>query len=671
MYCLNLLTWTQTSPILDLVNDLLRFVTRFFEVISTSAPHIYHSALPLSPQTSAVWRFYKQYAHSLARIVKGVPISWDLAVATFTHPHLIHSPTWSLCNRFIAISILQDHKSPLEYKVFLLDAVTFKQLKSFTLSYTLPSLPSPYCQPLLAFSLNSQLLIWSNPRSGEHVSWDLQTGVPVSRIPIEWGNPSMCACSTTYSVCGTMFGVLFKNGETTTIGAYNILSGTCIHHHQIEGKVVDKIWTYGEYIQFATFVTGSIKIWEVRFTSTGPATEVKSLPIPNNLDPSNGIYHHFLPTCSRLAFILKKIIVVWDAHCSKPLLNAIDVENPTNIDSSPNGCFFACGTKFGREIYLWKESPTGYTLYQKFTSNSVNVSKPILSPNGQSIVGCSSKSLQLWHTTGSTTLSSVQTQTPQNTKNFIVRFSPDRSLAAAAQIEDSVATVIDLRSGATRLTIGTGMGIYGLGVTGSTIVVVGDAKVITCDLPAWDHTLNARINIGDGVQTTIFNYLAYPFRALMWSASISPDLKYIAISVYYTGGTGFNIYNMSTGKLLNTLSQKAGLAPWFTPDGNEFWCCVNSPQGWAIIKDSESNITELEYLGQDRKPSGGFPWESSHGHQISDGWILSSNGKRLLWLPYYLQPTYEYEKLYCGQFLAITSSKLLEPFIVELLEDDL
>jgi hypothetical protein len=68
----------QASPTLDLVNDCFQFVTAFFEVISTSAPHIYHSAMPLSPRTSIVWKLYKPYANPLVRFVHGVPISWDL-----------------------------------------------------------------------------------------------------------------------------------------------------------------------------------------------------------------------------------------------------------------------------------------------------------------------------------------------------------------------------------------------------------------------------------------------------------------------------------------------------------------------------------------------------------------------------------------------------------------
>ncbi|KAF9786450.1 hypothetical protein BJ322DRAFT_1210832 [Thelephora terrestris] len=54
--------WLNDLPTLELVRDYTRFVLTFFEVISTSASHIYISALPLSPQSSIVHRLYQQYA---------------------------------------------------------------------------------------------------------------------------------------------------------------------------------------------------------------------------------------------------------------------------------------------------------------------------------------------------------------------------------------------------------------------------------------------------------------------------------------------------------------------------------------------------------------------------------------------------------------------------------
>jgi len=60
---------TQESPTLDLTNDCFRFVTGFFDVISLSAPHIYHSALLLSPKKSIVQKLYGPQVNPLARVV--------------------------------------------------------------------------------------------------------------------------------------------------------------------------------------------------------------------------------------------------------------------------------------------------------------------------------------------------------------------------------------------------------------------------------------------------------------------------------------------------------------------------------------------------------------------------------------------------------------------------
>jgi len=53
----------QESPTLDLTNDCFQFVIGFSEAINTSGPHIYHSALLLSPKTSIVQKLYGSQAH--------------------------------------------------------------------------------------------------------------------------------------------------------------------------------------------------------------------------------------------------------------------------------------------------------------------------------------------------------------------------------------------------------------------------------------------------------------------------------------------------------------------------------------------------------------------------------------------------------------------------------
>ena len=92
------------NPLLDLTTDCLRFVTEFFEVISQSAPHIYHSALQLVPQSSLVWKFYNQQMGTLAgRVVTGIPSCWDSCTASAGITNC-HCTIWSPCGTFIAVA---------------------------------------------------------------------------------------------------------------------------------------------------------------------------------------------------------------------------------------------------------------------------------------------------------------------------------------------------------------------------------------------------------------------------------------------------------------------------------------------------------------------------------------------------------------------------------------
>ena len=113
---------TQGPQTLDLANDFFQFVTGFFEALSTSAPHIYHSALLLSPKTSIVQELYGPQVTHITRVIKGIPTSWDPSIANIRCVGAVRAVTWSPCSKFIAIAC---HGSP---QVAILDATTLKQL---------------------------------------------------------------------------------------------------------------------------------------------------------------------------------------------------------------------------------------------------------------------------------------------------------------------------------------------------------------------------------------------------------------------------------------------------------------------------------------------------------------------------------------------------------------
>jgi len=636
-----------------------------------------------------VRRLYEPYAHPLMRIVQGVPMSWDPVVAAMRCSHDIWLAVWSPCSRFIAIKC-----SP---EIQILDAATLKQIRS------LESRPGPGYPQSIVFSPESRSLARLSGDLEASTSWDLQTGVPagiISSEQYEWERHhaedssyveemeevTRRALSITYSGCGTMFGILFEYYDdcnsvvAAVITTYNVLSRASVGSYRVARPVDDMIWSHGECIRFAAFGLWSITIWEVGFVSEHPATKVESIPTPDDFGHFSESL--FLPSLSRLAFVLKNSIVVWDAQHSKPLLSYVDIEEPRGLAFSSDGTFFACAIN-SFEIYLWKDSPTGYALHRKLMPSAIG-STPLLSPDGRSILAFSGPTLQLWRTSDSIIpLSTTPTQALQSTEPFTLGFSPDESSVAVARWLDNTATVLDLRSGIPRLTIDAGMEIYGLRAGGSTVVVVGEGKIVTWNLPQRDHSLNATANVNDSIRSTVFNRSPFRESTRPPSASISPDFNYLVIvELHMDMPWVLNIYDMTTGKylcgttsrqlgrLLITVSGSFGVSGLqLTPNGHEVWCRNGSSlEGWAIVKDSESGFLEMESLGLLRDQPEVFPWTSSHGYEIvSHEWILNSNGKRLFWLPPHWQ-SYKMDRMWSGRFLALLYSELPEAVILEVLE---
>jgi len=667
------------SQALDLVNDCFRFVTGFFEVISTSSPHIYHSALPLSPRESLVRGLYESHTCPLARIVHGLPTSWDQSTATVWFVNNVDAAAWSPCSRFVAIS-RGGHPPTVE----ILDAATLARLT--ILDFPTGDLGSGH---QLIFSPDGRLLTWFGSVPGERarwdlISWDLQTGVLASAISAEEGrhyNP------ITYSLCGTMFGVLIYSSnnpviysfDDATIHTYNALSGTRICSHPVIKVLVGGgIWTHGERIRFATKTSRSITIWEAGFASTHAPTKVGTLSIPRGYGHADFLLAH--PTLPRPALVFPRRVSVWDSRNSRFLLDSWEVVNDTrNASFSPDGRFFACNIRTSEgDISLWRESHTGYVLYQNLISK-FGATRPLFSPNGGSVVAFGSSAVQLWHIIDSTTPLATHTDIIQRRidDDFILRFSPNETLAAVMRKEGETITVLDLKSGISQLIIKAYLKVYGLGVTGSSIVAVRDKEVMTWNLPTEDHIPNLEVDFTDSIRIPMIDHDGHGIRLSGSGISVSPDLHHIAVAKAVTDDDGnpmsnLWLYGVSTGQHLGTVTadrnQSGSLTPWFTPDGREVWCVGDDGEvdRWELVEDSKSDIIKLERLGStDHRPDG-FPWQSSRGYQLMDGrWILSPGGKRLFWLPPQWRSD-ERQRMWGRRFLALLPGQLPEAVILEL-----
>ena len=331
-----------------------------------------------------------------------------------------------------------------------------------------------------------------------------------------------------------------------TLVATHEISTQRIHLFQVpEGLFLRPIWTHVEFLRFATAKRGSITIWQAEFTLTHPPEAVESFPAPDEIANANeDTQFLFLPSHSRLAIPLVDTLSVWDARDSKLLLTTDG--SASSCSFSSDGCFFACAYGAIGEVNLWKESPAGYVLHQSFAAADP-FTQPCLSPNGESILISTDSKIHLRHTKYPIIPNCPSLE--MDLTSFILGFSPDDLSAAFARLWGETVTVLDLQSGDPQLEIETDLGVRGLGVTGSAIVVVGQDEVGTWSLTAGEAGVKY---ISDIVQKKTLDFSQSRFVYNSTLCYVSSDLSRIALPGYneFFSPAGLDIYNAFTGSYL-------------------------------------------------------------------------------------------------------------------------
>ena len=630
------------------------------EVINESAPHIYHSALPLSPRTSIVRKRFKPYARPFARVVHGLQTSWEPIVPDVNDRGEVSALAWSPCSRFVAVAWYNRGTSRVE----VLDGTTLEPLSTFR-----PLTPSSR----LSFSPCGRFLAGFDTLL-QFTSWDVQTGGRIGDGYIgRRGLDELWRMSSTHSMDGGVVAAAceYESGPgatTWSIFTYNLISGTHALVHEIsEEKIVPPIWTCGDHFRFVTVRPGSITIWKASFTTTGILTEVESLPVTNDICHSRRLL--FLPALSRLAFVLKGTVQIWDAPKSRVLLNFDWKDCPVAKSFSSDGRFFACQAS-NNEICIWKDFPTGYVLQQKLVPKVDRFLVPRLSPNGELIILHDNRTIQLWPTEGPTLSVSI---TPASSPDFILEVSPDKSLAAVTQGAKRMVMVLDLTSGDPLLMVDTGMEILGFQTTGSTLVVVDQEKVVSWTLPPRDHAPCVKRNIDDSIRTTVLD--RPQGLSEYYYTSISPDLNFIIATERLSDQSArLAIYDTSTGRRL-AFTQSEPAATWFSPDGEDIWSISSEnsiERRRVVVEGGEFSLFKFDSLPRNTLQSAGCPWQSPHGHEVTaNGWVRSRSGKLLLWLPRQWRFNGRHFWKGSGRFFGFLCPRLPEPVILEFFPNDL
>ena len=639
-------------------------MTRFFEIISISAPHIYHSAIPLSPKMSLVQTLYHSYAIPFVKVVHGAPVSWDQAAATVKHTEKIVAVAWSPCSRFIALAPVSSSG------IQILDAVTLKPL---SITSPIPIVPDGSRQGTgrrsghLVFSPDGKFLTVWKATLPHIISWDIQTGGLMSSIKVD-ENFGTCQ-SITYSECGTMIGTLFTFLDICTIKTFNVITGTPISSGSFKERST-QVWTHNGCLCFDLLKKGLISILETpfNFELDKPLTIVQSLSTPDNFDSSSEFSFH--PTLFYLAFLNSSTVEVWDLQNLRPLLNPLQlsVYNPT---LSPDGLSFACTAT--SKLILWKRSPIGYESYQEIPCisgenlDSMFFTIPhslVFSPNGEFVlVHYGSHVVQLFQTETPVPSHSSDSasSSDKHNRNFTLDFSPDETLAVVARHHDKMITVLDLRVDAPQLIINADEEVLAVKVVKNTVLVVCERKVFTWDIPNGKDAVDYRVDVSHSTWSTTLRSGFFPD-----AASISPDSHWICYASAVP--SHLNVNNLVTGEVIHQQIDFYPTMTQFTLDNDEVWCYSSNGHvegGWKIIKEGKFDSAKLV----PQEANGNLPihpWQSTCGYGVTDdGWILSPTGKKLFWLPHGWQLG-ETVKRWSRHYLALLYGGLPEPIIIHL-----
>ena len=585
--------------LLDTTRDFFHFVTKFFEVTSISATHIYHSALELSPPSSIVRRLYHhQRITSSPRLAIGTPRSWSQSVAITNKDYIYGSCTWSPCGRFIAT---QTHEA-----VEVRDPLTSELLSNLQSTKHTHQLTGP-----LAYSSDGCSLCCASSTS--IIIWDIQTGGIVREVECDatLSSPNLLV----WSLDGKTIGAVHGRSYTRTVTMYGVASGGILSHNTLGSRDEPYLWAHDKSFQImGTSLDHRSYTWKIDILEVGPTlTQVRSFSIPVQWSPKWFHIKSFSPISHHFSI---------SAPSGIGQLLVLDAQNPAGHLLEYNGlsnshCFSSDGKLFGAYFYgdfnVWEynHAPNPiYTLWKKFPGQSWSPNKtcPQFSPTSLSILGILGGVFQVWYLDDhSTCIASSEPYT---------LVPPHATYIVTAHLQESIVTITNCISRTTSQFINAGTTILGFALTGNVLLVVGLDIIV-----AW------RITDGGTVDGVFDDRVADPSDSI-WTISPEPPLQgnqgSAPLELPIAAQVGsialdrilIHIYHSGTGETpKDTLEFDHGFNPWYN--------LKVTSQGQYYLSWDELNQTNNPSEDNGLTPQTAF----------QEGWVKDPEGRHLLWLP--------------------------------------
>ena len=559
-------------------------MTTFFEPISVSAPHIYHSALELSPLSSIVRKFYHhQHLTPFPRVATGIPDSWGSSTAISSMAYSDKSfITWSPCGQFIA--------TQTEVKVEVRDALTFG------LSATLqPTGPTCQLTGPLAYSPDGRSLACSSDAA--IVIWDTQTGGVVKEIQHDNASGHSLVWSLDGASISTM-DCVWMGMHDLTVCVYDVASGTALPPITLQSNDEPHLWAHRETLRLMTTAqrgkTRTIDIFDV-----WPApTRIESFPI--QLESFYRI-KTFSPAAYRISILYSSDFRILDIRNSEALL--IQNKPFESLCFSSDGSLFAASK--GGSVHIWKCESSHYIPWGEFPSPAGPNSHYLFSPTSPSILGHSHDTLRLWRLDGVIIA-------PTTYSEQLGVFSDSGTYMATARKGGHTITITNHLSQTPSQFIDTDIEIFELGLTGNVLLVMALEEVMGWLLTGEGLVDGVFRNRRAGRGDSIWTMPTSQFRA--GDATFLVEGEYAAIRSH---GCPTHIYDTRTGKARGFVQEP-----------------LHSSKSWYRLPNLRQARKHLcggfAQDAQNAPPEDG--WRPSRV-ALKEGWVKDREGKHLLWLP--------------------------------------
>ena len=584
------------DELLATARDCFYFITNFFEPISVSATHIYHSALELSPLSSIVRKLYYHQQHTpFPKIVAGIPKAWNGSIyIPVTQPG---APcTWSPCGQFVATGT--------EKTVKIWDALSSELLSTLIKPDVCPTgklVYSPDGHSLTTLS-NASLTIW-----------DIQTGGVVKEI--EHSNTNNV--SLVWSLDGGIICAIFQDKDTTTsyaVYVYDITSGITSSPGTLESRGEPHLWAHNTSFWVMTRELDG-EACTINISEVGSVlTKTESFCVPSQINDC--VIRSFSPTTYRACIFFH---VTGQTQILDIQSLGVLFDQRGDICSS---CFSSEGSLFAAffftGLHIWKHTSSCYVLWKKFPPQDPTHFfdyPPQFSPTLSSISGYPNGALQVWHLDDPN--DALQTWhsggSPNHYNNRSHMLRAVISWCGTYIVDNYVGngtgtvTITNLHSQTPPHFISTGMEVANFALTGNILLAWDWGELV-----AWRLT-------GDGAVDGVSSNRWAGHGDSIWAVSLSKPTFSVegqTVIIKEEGNAICHIYHTGTGEVLEPAQESPN------PCHHQY--------SFGDIRYGKHYPHYHRLRGQGILPEGN--WQISEA-TLQEGWVKDPEGRYRLWIP--------------------------------------